>query len=169
MKRLSESIWGDIRKKSLGQEERQEDDISNLSIKEFSKYLELMYTLDSSVNKRMAEIGASDDCIFFPAYKMSNTLLGRFDIHLSAPNEIKYVSISNVDWFKKNSFFNDFEEALGDDFEYDENLCRIVPKKDSTFTYEEFLNLFDRLLGIIKRPVRYKKIDNEKSIFDIDN
>ena len=76
MKKLSESVWGDIRKKSLGQEERQEDDISNLSIEDFSKYLDSMYTLDSSVHKQIAEIGVSDDCIFFPAYKMSNTLKG---------------------------------------------------------------------------------------------
>ena len=30
MRKLSESVWGDIRKKSLGQEERREDDFGNI-------------------------------------------------------------------------------------------------------------------------------------------
>ena len=68
LSKLSESVWGDLRKKSLGKEERLEDDISNLSIEDFSKYLDSMYTLDSSV-KHFTETEVSDDgCIFFPVY-----------------------------------------------------------------------------------------------------
>ena len=43
MKKLSESVWGDIRKKSLGQEIRLEDDINQLSLDEFCEYLKTKY------------------------------------------------------------------------------------------------------------------------------
>ena len=39
MKRLRESVWGDLRKKSLGQETRIENDINNLSPEGFCEYL----------------------------------------------------------------------------------------------------------------------------------
>lgn len=39
MKKLSESVWGDIRKKSLGKEERTEDDVNLLSKDEFYDYI----------------------------------------------------------------------------------------------------------------------------------
>ena len=39
MKKLSESVWGDIRKKSLGQEQRLEDDVNLLSKDEFYDYI----------------------------------------------------------------------------------------------------------------------------------
>ena len=45
MKRLSESVWGDLRKKSLGQEEREETNeyIDNLSVVDFHVYLKDRY------------------------------------------------------------------------------------------------------------------------------
>ena len=43
MRKLSESVWGDIRKKSLGQEERMEENINILDIEQFSDYLNNTY------------------------------------------------------------------------------------------------------------------------------
>ena len=43
MRRLSESVWGDLRKKSLGQEVRTEDDIDGYSYEEFLEYIKDTY------------------------------------------------------------------------------------------------------------------------------
>ena len=43
MKKLSESVWEDIRKKSLGKEERTEDDVNLLSKNEFYDYINKKY------------------------------------------------------------------------------------------------------------------------------
>ena len=43
MRKLSESVWGDIRKKSLGQEDRIEDNIDLMTIDEFSNYVDKHY------------------------------------------------------------------------------------------------------------------------------
>ena len=43
MKKLSESVWGDIRKKSLGQEEREENAINRMNRDEFNDYLNGLY------------------------------------------------------------------------------------------------------------------------------
>ena len=46
MRKLSESVWGDIRKKSLGQEVRTETPIGDYSFDQFYKYLKDNYVLD---------------------------------------------------------------------------------------------------------------------------
>lgn len=43
MKKLSESVWGDLRKKSLGQEERTEDYINDMNLDQFYDYLQDTY------------------------------------------------------------------------------------------------------------------------------
>lgn len=42
-RKLSESVWGDLRKKSLGQEERVENSVDNMNIGEFCDYLKDNY------------------------------------------------------------------------------------------------------------------------------
>ena len=43
MRKLSESVWGDLRKKSLGQEERIEDSINDMNLGQFCNYLKDTY------------------------------------------------------------------------------------------------------------------------------
>ena len=51
MKKLSESIWADIRNKSLGREVRKEFKLNDLSAKEFKEYIEDQYTVVSKIYK----------------------------------------------------------------------------------------------------------------------
>ena len=74
MKRLSESVWGDIRKKSLGQETRIENDINNLSSEGFYEYLikeyegtngyNVEYAIALSVGHRIIRIILYEDVRF---------------------------------------------------------------------------------------------------------
>lgn len=48
---LKESVWGDMRKKSLGQEARIEEDVNNMDAWEFYDYLSNRYTNSINSNK----------------------------------------------------------------------------------------------------------------------
>ena len=45
--KMNESVWGDIRKKSLGQEDRLEDGVDNMDMESFYKYLKDKYDKDT--------------------------------------------------------------------------------------------------------------------------
>lgn len=50
MKKLSESIWSDIHKRSVGSEIRKEDDIENLNRDEMLDYIYSIYDVNKNVN-----------------------------------------------------------------------------------------------------------------------
>ena len=52
MRKLSESVWGDLRKKSIGQEERIEDSINDMNLGQFCDYLKDTY----KCNDRQSDI-----------------------------------------------------------------------------------------------------------------
>lgn len=54
MKRLSESIWSDIHKRSVGSEIRKEDDIENLNRDEMLDYIYSIYDVNKRVNATTA-------------------------------------------------------------------------------------------------------------------
>ena len=73
-KKTNESVWGDLRKKSLGQETRKEDDINNLSSEGFYEYLmkeyegingyNVEYAIALSVGHRIIRIILYEDVRF---------------------------------------------------------------------------------------------------------
>ena len=48
-KRTDESVWGDLRKKSLGQEVRMEDDVNFMDASEFANYINNNYKLEKNL------------------------------------------------------------------------------------------------------------------------
>ena len=50
MRKLSESVWGDLRKKSLGQEVRIENDVENMTSREFYEYIIDNYDIINTPN-----------------------------------------------------------------------------------------------------------------------
>lgn len=78
MRKLSESIWGNIRKKSLGQEIRLQDDINSLSLEGLCSYLNENYTC------------RDDNCIF--CQTMDDTLVLTVALYysLGAPGYLYY-------------------------------------------------------------------------------
>ena len=61
-KYLKESVWGSIRKKSLGQEARIEEDVNNMDAWEFFEYLSNRYT--DSTNSHMFDNETGDQMSF---------------------------------------------------------------------------------------------------------
>ena len=66
MKKLSESVWGDLRKKSLGQETREEDNVDLLDRPGFFEYLKSHYKVIKG--KPQDDIGAS---MTIPVFNLS--------------------------------------------------------------------------------------------------
>ena len=56
MRKLSESVWGDLRKKSLGQETRLEDNVNDLDLKGFTQYLKDKYPETATTQTKSSQI-----------------------------------------------------------------------------------------------------------------
>ena len=72
MKRLSESVWGNIRKKSLGQEVRKEDDIEHLDRDGLYDYIFSIYELVNEYPKALkSETTPENKYISLPLFKIN--------------------------------------------------------------------------------------------------
>ena len=97
MKKLSESVWGDIRKKSLGKEDRKEDEINHLNPDEFCQYLRDRYEtkdfkIDNEQDTRLSipilnKFDSVTDCIHYN-YKL-NYISMNTDIKVYVPDLYK--------------------------------------------------------------------------------
>lgn len=91
-KKLSESVWADIRKKSLGQEDRLENYINNMTIDEFSKYLKEIYVCNSE--HRIKDYRPRVNLIVIPIME-KNTDCMSLGINFDVNGVIEYMTISN--------------------------------------------------------------------------
>jgi len=92
MRKLSESVWADIRKKSLGQEDRLENYINNMTIDEFSKYLKEIYVCNSE--HRIKDYRPRVNLIVIPIME-KNTDCMSLGINFDVNGVIEYMTISN--------------------------------------------------------------------------
>ena len=76
---VNESVWGDLRKKSLGQEERVEDNLNNLEPKGFYEYVKKRYVILDQWAKFDYYVRSYQIDISVPIYMDNSTL------HLSGP------------------------------------------------------------------------------------
>ena len=69
MKKLSESIWSDIHKRSNGKIVRKEDDINNYNIEELCEYLNSVYkSVDPDDDIFVDDDGDLDICLYADAF-----------------------------------------------------------------------------------------------------
>jgi len=159
---LNESVWGDIRKKSLGKEKRMENDIDGLGFHEFVSYLKDTYTINDPTN--FFEIGT------FPTY-------GTDIVNISVPIESKDIYAENKNGpraltigkdQKTDEFVNirpnkyifklyprEMNEVFGDKFEVDHTNFELKPK-DGVITNTLCVEVIDKLLGMVERPIMTK-------------
>ena len=97
---LNESVWGDLRKKSLGQEERMEDDVNSLGCADFCEYLKTKYEGYCDTD----HIGRTDNYIKFHLAVGAN-------LHIRYNDDGKTIKEIAVEPFGKN-FFSGFEAEL---------------------------------------------------------
>lgn len=111
MKRLSESIWGDIRRKSLGQEERKEDDINYLDRNGLYEHIfDLYKPVSVHPLPLKSQTSQADTYFSIPIFK-SNYKIYRLDVsfYLDVITKITLMA-SDVD-------IKDFKQPLIDNFD----------------------------------------------------
>lgn len=121
---LNESVWGDLRKKSLGQEIRKEDTINNLSPKEMYNHLKTIYKPLTSTNA--FEYTASGTSHYVRVNITKNcTLDAWYEVKKETTLEIKI-------WF---AFFNVEERVKEMNKEMTEELKRRYRVKEESYVF----------------------------------
>lgn len=163
MKKLSESVWGDIRRRAEGLQDRKEDDIDNLSFNDFEQYLKDSYEV-------------LEDPHFFSIG--SYPTMGTDEINLSIPIEKKDIFTENrggnrmlaIGYDKLKKKYNNirpnkyvFElypremmSTFSDKFIVDGNNYMLIPK-EKDITNSTCVNVIDKLLDMVERPLMRKK------------
>ena len=151
---LGESVWGDIRKKSLGQEERMEDNVNSLTKDQFYEYLLDNYILVSPPKNRWETedgIGNGTKYVRVPLFRKAVNSCS-FDILIDF--EKRYMTC------KKSYFDIDVPENIKE-FIYNDckfaregkrgGMCYIT-SKDGETDNKFFLNVINYVINNVKIP-----------------
>ena len=162
---IGESVWNDIRRRGNGTDIKKEDNINNLDVEEFVKYLQDTY--EATIDPEFFQIGvwyiggASEGIanISIPIEKndhdetpnMSNRMLmikkdvqkDEFEIR---PN--KYVF---------RLYPNELKKTFGNDFDIDAGNFKLTPYSGK-INNQVCVNVLDKLLGMVENPILIKKI-----------
>lgn len=160
MKKLSESVWADIHRRSNGDQIRKEDDVDNFDINEFCDYLNSRYIFydriheqckvevidtgeDNEINLDLFEYkkdGSCDDCIFI--YSYSNDVID-CEIRCSSKKYAKMVFDSLTERF--------------DDISTERQSNELVPTYVMyiyDLTNSKVINILDFIIDNIKEPLK---------------
>ena len=151
-KKLTESVWGDLRKKSLGKEERIEDDINIMDYEELGNYIIKNYNL------------ADEDGLFWSYTKGNASGIGIFIIRLDDnDNLLEYFTVEDDDDSKRVTVYPNIEKL-------DPNLHNKLKETYKLYDTEDRMGMMS-LLGI--DPKDGRNVDNKFFIevlnFIIDN
>jgi len=152
---LNESVWADLRKKSLGQEERLEFDVNSLDRNGLYDYV-----LDNYGFTEKGSLGAYISKEFFqiPVFFWDSSHLVHLIIKYvpGNDNEIKEIHIdTSVNTCKK------LVQKFKEDFIIDDNggfgLFTLYPQGKKNITNRDYLNIIDIIIQYANNPVIYKK------------
>lgn len=178
MRKLSESVWGDVRKKSLGQEVRIENDIDGLSYKEFLEYITDTYIPTSKYHiHSFVSLKNPDEfiCIQMPIEDLENgypvTIYYRikgieqpdrvaistklFDIHpelmdrLKEEYTVEKPPLTTYTVKRKNGGFTSVEKPKRN--------TNTVTKQTDQLKNSDCINILDIVLSMAKEPFFIKK------------
>ena len=152
MRKLSESVWGDIRKKSLGQEDRLEDDYKNLDMKGFCDYIcshyELVPKYDDGTGRVVAK--GNDNYI-------NVTLLGYND---SPGTSFFYLKLNKkiygyVVKLNRRGAGMPIYKLLDKEYDFSEaedSWDHIIKPKEGKVDYKFFLDVIDFIIDNVQPP-----------------
>ena len=155
-KAVNESVWGDIRKKSLGQEERLEEDVNLFQGQEFIDYLNSYYKIaDPEIRQFLYLVNYTDISFFVMRTEPGATTF----VDLANPgteNAKIYISASLVeepmDMDLKNKMLDNFVIKKANRNEY-----KVFPKNGEKVNNRFFIEFIDFILDNAS-DVIYKKI-----------
>ena len=152
MKKLSESVWGDIRKKSLGQEARVEADINRFDIIGLCDYLNTAYE-----NLRNINITHGDKYISVPLFV--HNYFSRSMILCADDSSARVRETNFQKWpqYLKDHLYEKYTVVLWRS-EDNEKMYFIRPKSgepDNKF----LISLIDDIIGFVDKPLLKKKVN----------
>lgn len=159
---ITESVWADMHRRSNGSQERKEDNIDKLDFHEFVSYLKDTYTIDDPTN--FFEIG------IFPTRGTDivniSIPIEKKDIYTEQKNGSRMLAIGKDQ--KTDEFVNirpnkyvfylyprELNKVFGDKFEVDHTNFELKPK-NGVITNTLCVNVIDKLLSIVERPIMTK-------------
>ena len=150
MKKLSESVWGNLRKKSLGQETRRED-INSFQGEAFLNYLGGYYKIvRADVHEAIYLIGDKSIEILVLFTKMSGQYYHRY-ISLCNPGTDKASVLIQSTFVSSDNYQTDenLRDLLLDNFDINltgDEYLEVFPKDGSKVTNEFYIEFIDFVL-----------------------
>lgn len=157
MRKLSESVWGDIRKRAEGQTVRQEDDIDKMTWGDFYNYWKSMYNIISKKGWKTLEYthgGMGDrDTIITPIEFVRDSgftyTYGVKMVYNFRKDEIVKIQVDYFELFVQD--YPNFLDVLGSEYTMDEN-DTIIKVVSGEYKFHHYIDIVDKLLGMVKKP-----------------
>ena len=139
---LKESVWGDLRKKSLGQDEREENNINYMDGEEFCEYLNSIYVSEKPHWKRLQSTVFMDDIMLMQFFN-NGVYHNLYIEYVNGRKEIKLISVCDrcVSWYPE---LEDVFEVTFD--KEDDKRLDLYPKDGSKITNKFAIKVIDYLL-----------------------
>ena len=162
---MNESVWGDIRKKSLGQEDRIESGVDNMTAREFYFYWKDRYEIIDkdgfiwklqfmhNTVKYQEEFGTPIERTHLDGFTFTYTI--EMDYNYKR-NEI--VAMRLVYFSQLIADYPNLRNVLGKEYDIDED--GVITVEYDTIRFHHYIDVIDKLLGIVKKP--YVKIVDNK-------
>ena len=154
MKKLSESKWTDMQKRSSGEEIRKEDDIELLDRDGMYDYIYTIYEQNPDVHALPLKSETHKDEQYFslPMF-MYSTALYRLAAHYTDGK------INRIILFANAAECEDFYKLLTDNFKVyvKQNGSREIKSKDDTVSNQLLLDVIDIITLNAKKPILIKK------------
>ena len=164
MKKLSESVWVDIHKRSNCELDRKEESIDSLDYNEFFQYLKDHYEVCVPDPDNFYQIGQWLD---------PNTMVGNIAIAVAKGSKSNFrlrfqknmntneflPIIINLDFFK--TYPREIERTFGDKYELNTHPANIFPTispKEGKITNSVCVDVLDKILSIVEEPIFRKKV-----------
>ena len=139
MKKLSESVWGDLHSRGIGELEREEDEINHLDMEGLYDYLQEKYKGKIFTIRLFDSSGVDKDITIEPIeYVSLTTQSGEFKGHPG----LNYILVNSV---RQRKFSSDIMSQLTNRFNIKKSYYgRLkITEKDDTCTNQTFVDLID--------------------------
>ena len=161
MKKLSESVWMDIHRRSNGDQERKEDDINLLDLDEFCKYLNRIYHMKEFI------YNGSSGFVKAALIRGDHIKLHLYSVSVNSTDSyMKWIDYDCTDAYVNDEIFDEIgcTEEMKDmyNLKYENGKIYIYPKDNSNVNNAFFLKLVEYILSKIENPLKVDIVKTEK-------
>ena len=160
MKKLSESVWGDVRRRAEGRAERKEDDINNANVDGLVLYLKKIYENlhpgkgfyihGSTTSPALSEVSV-------PVYYNTETTVEAIWVYMQMYPSSNYIYLSQRFANRCKNTYNKMKDTFDVEM-IDEDRGRwhicVSPKDNSSTTNKFFIEVIDFMLANVEEPYK---------------